>query len=714
MSSKSSRAGVARSRNEKSRLHTSVSAKSRVPRDQLPRYNKRKRERMFAEADKLMSLGLRLIPTETRGKRPVKGLSFHEATTSIQTFREQAEGCRTFGIGVALGVESGLVIVDFDQPGAGRRRKEFEAKVGALPKTVRSRTGGGGYHWFFRAPKEALLKRNIKGLDLLGEGSMAILPPSIGVTGEGYRWVNGCGPDEIEIAELPPALERFWRKSESKQTAHDRPVGAIAEGTRNTQLTSIAGTMIQKGLSGKRLNQALWRENQKQCVPPLDRAEVEGIARKIEKASVPADIDPVVRAMKVTLDRCFAGGKHLMRLPDGKFWRYRQGVWEILSELELQQLIAKASVAIPIRTKPTVLVADVVTMLTAQRYRGDDPLAFTRAPPRIINFRNGELHLRGRGKHRFKKHSPESGLRHQLPFDYDANATAKLFDKTLAEIFRDAKDPEQVIQFIEEVIGYVVSQDRTRDVFFIFHGRGANGKSLLIEILVALLGQDLVHFAPVESLEQRFAFAGLMGKLAFVDDDVKTGVKLPDGLLKKLTGEKRHTVDIKYGPSMTFVARVVVFMLANTLPSLNDISNGLLRRLKVVHFGRVFEEHEQDLMLAKRIIETELPGIMNHALQGWDRLERNGKFTEGPDVLKAQRDMVRQANPVMTFLAEACIRDPKAKTLMKDLFGGFREWSAQQGQFPVNQKVFSQTLVHAGIKSVRHGSGVKVTGLRLK
>ena len=53
-------------------------------------------------------------------------------------------------------------------------------------------------------------------------------------------------------------------------------------------------------------------------------------------------------------------------------------------------------------------------------------------------------------------------------------------------------------------------------------GKGANGKTRLLNTVTRLLGPQATCFGNVEHLEgNRFSLGALRGKLLFVDDDVK-------------------------------------------------------------------------------------------------------------------------------------------------------------------------------------------------
>ena len=78
-------------------------------------------------------------------------------------------------------------------------------------------------------------------------------------------------------------------------------------------------------------------------------------------------------------------------------------------------------------------------------------------------------------------------------------------------------------------------------------GAGDNGKTVLIRTVMRLLGHDLVHAQRVEDLDKsRFAIGSLFGKYLFVDDDVRAGARLPDGMLKTISEAKEVTGELKY------------------------------------------------------------------------------------------------------------------------------------------------------------------------
>src|SRR5215211_6122138 len=132
---------------------------------------------------------------------------------------------------------------------------------------------------------------------------------------------------------------------------------------------------------------------------------------------------------------------------------------------------------------------------------------------------------------------------------------------------------------------------------------------------------SIVSAVRIEQLDQnRFMTGSLLGKLLLIDDDVKAGVRLPDGELKKYSEAKVITGERKFGSPFNFTVLTIPVLLCNNPPSLADLSYGMLRRLVVFPFDRTFEEHEVDRDLFPRIWASELPGILNRAISGLQRV----------------------------------------------------------------------------------------------
>jgi putative DNA primase/helicase len=95
-----------------------------------------------------------------------------------------------------------------------------------------------------------------------------------------YAWDTASGEPDDAVAELPAA----WRNRVllAARTEIAPPVDDhIAEGHRNTTLTSLAGSLRHRGMNHSVIQAALEAVNREQCRPPLSVDEVAQVARSV-------------------------------------------------------------------------------------------------------------------------------------------------------------------------------------------------------------------------------------------------------------------------------------------------------------------------------------------------------------------------------------------------------------------------------------------------
>ena len=144
------------------------------------------------------------------------------------------------------------------------------------PRALKS--GGGGEHVYFLAPRAALPSSLGPGVDLLGDEKLVVAPPSLHASGYGYEWDEH--PDEVELAALPDWIARARsRPSPSRLVTPE----VILEGERNVTLTQIAGRMRLVMQQGEGIAPALHAINEQRCRGPLPRDVVEQIARSSQR-----------------------------------------------------------------------------------------------------------------------------------------------------------------------------------------------------------------------------------------------------------------------------------------------------------------------------------------------------------------------------------------------------------------------------------------------
>ena len=224
------------------------------------------------------------------GKHPLGKLVPHgrkDATVETSLIRAWWTRYPRANIGILTGLESGIIVVDIDPRNGGTESKRQLELLGNFPHTPSVITGGDGEHFFMKHPDSGqYIKSRPKlgafpGIDLKGDGGYVVAPPSNHISGKLYTWA--VTPDTTPPAEIPEWLMTLILQNGEPQKQTSKSRGEkIARGRRNTDLTSLAGTMRRRGMSPNAIEAALLLENQR-CDPPLPEAEVRQIANSVSR-----------------------------------------------------------------------------------------------------------------------------------------------------------------------------------------------------------------------------------------------------------------------------------------------------------------------------------------------------------------------------------------------------------------------------------------------
>jgi len=169
------------------------------------------------------------------------------------------------------------LVVDVD----GEVGAENFAKLG-LPETAFQFTGRGRHYHYILEDDWPEKPPKIAGIDFKTDNGYVVVPPSTHVTGKKYRWSRRLRQvATISVADLFPTTRKPVDFSSDRLK--------VRTGGRNNTLTSFAGYLRYRGLSGTSLQRVLSELNAEICDPPLDDDEVQKIANSIGGYPTEAD-----------------------------------------------------------------------------------------------------------------------------------------------------------------------------------------------------------------------------------------------------------------------------------------------------------------------------------------------------------------------------------------------------------------------------------------
>ncbi|MDY7001622.1 MAG: phage/plasmid primase, P4 family, partial [Thermodesulfobacteriota bacterium] len=329
-------------------------------------------------------------------------------------------------------------------------------------------------------------------------------------------------------------------------------------------------------------------------------------------------------------------------------WRWNGcGVWKRLDDREIKNQVHKTLEAESV-TKSAV--ESVLDLFKTETFAPEHE--FDRAG-RSINVKNGELHWTGK-IWELRPHDREHFRTVQLPVTYNPKAKAPRFNKFLNEIFAHDPDINEKIQIVHEAIGYSLLPSCEYEKFLLLIGPGANGKSVLMAVIEALVGRESVCAVQPSQFENKFQRAHLYGKLVNLVTEIAEGHEIADAQLKAITSGELTTAEHKHKPPFNFHPFCTCWFGTNHMPHTRDFSDALFRRAIIVTFNRVFAEKEQDPHL-KTKLQKELPGILNLALEGLARLFKSGQFTLAESGEEAKAEWRLNCDQVAQFAEDECV-----------------------------------------------------------
>ena len=657
-------------------------------------------------------------------------------------------------VGIINGKASGgLVTVDLDCPEAVAIAGRF-----LEPTLISGRESVPDGHWWYVSPGlehrafEGIPKSTSEGtiLELRSTDHQTVVEPSVHPSGERYRWSrSGLEPLEISAGDLASAGQHLATAAliachlpESKERG--------GGGGRYHYALALAGYLLRHGVSAEEadtLLRAAWDARGWHGIERAQRRSYAGIERAVRDTAeklrrgdpatggralegmvqgLPRKIADFLRWERFTLregrgvylctdtgnaerlaDRhganlryCYPWGSWLVY--DGTRWRVddrgaavrlakdtarsifeeakeaatdeaakRLGKWasSSLSEGKLKSMIALA------QSEPGVPVLP------------ED----LDAPTDLLNVLNGTIDLR---TGELREHRREDLLTKIAPVEYDPGAAAPVWAATLERTLPS----EAVRRFFKKLCGYALTGDVSEQLLAVLYGTGANGKSTVLNALLAVLGGYGMQAAPDLLVAKKGShpteLADLFGMRFVASIEVEDGSRLAESLVKQLTGGDRVKARRMRQDFWEFEPTHKVLMAANHKPTVRGTDNAIWRRIRLIPFTETIPPAEQDKQLPDKL-RAEAAGILAWAVAGCLEWRREG--LQAPEAVREATGAYRAEMDVLgAFLRECCELGPEYNVAAKDLYGAYKFWCEDNGERPETQRRFGSRLTERG------------------
>lgn len=283
----------------------------------------------------------------------------------------------------------------------------------------------------------------------------------------------------------------------------------------------------------------------------------------------------------------------------------------------------------------------------------------------------------------------------QLGASYDPTAECPRWIQFLDEVL---SSNAELIAYIQRAIGYCLTGDTREQKLFLCHGLGANGKSVFLEVLVALLG-DYAANASFETFdanrrsESSNDLAALRGKRLVTVIETEDGRRLAEARVKSVTGQDLITCRFLYGEYFSYRPTYKIWLAMNHLPTIRGTDKGIWRRIQLIPFREDFEGRE-DKTLRDTLLE-ERDGILQWALEGlrqwWVRgLDTPAIVTEATSKYRAESDQVGR------WMTDTCVIVLNVSMPAGVAYQSYKSWCETNGETPMTQNRLGRILNEKG------------------
>ena len=325
----------------------------------------------------------------------------------------------------------------------------------------------------------------------------------------------------------------------------------------------------------------------------------------------------------------------------------------------------------------------------------------------LINLLNGTFEIDGYDM-RLKKPEKDDFLTYQLPFKYDENAECPIFDEYLNTVLPD-KNNQKILM---EYLGYIFVRTNALKLekTLLLYGTGANGKSVLFEIINALLGgsNNVSNYSLQNLTNENGYYRAMLGN-KLVNYASEINGKMDVSIFKQLVSGEPVDARLPYGEPFTLTNYGKLIFNCNQLPTSVENTHAFFRRFLIIPFEVTIPKEKQDKKLAQKIIKSELSGVLNRVLEGLKRILEQESFTESDSSDLLLNNYKKESDSVAQFIEEEGYEKSASKCVpLGNLYMEYRTFCMNSNCSPVPKRPFANQLRDLGINIERRKYGLAV------
>lgn len=304
-----------------------------------------------------------------------------------------------------------------------------------------------------------------------------------------------------------------------------------------------------------------------------------------------------------------------------------------------------------------------------------------------LNFQNGVLDLES-GE--LEPHSPRFGFTYTIPYDYAPTGQCPTFEKFLGEI---TCEDDELAKLLTEYMGYCLSGADPSLVqkCAVLYGDGANGKSVLLQLMRELVGTVNCTSISIPSFSKDNYRYQLRHKMFNVSDEAPTDSFVNSSIFKAIVSGDTIEVRKLYADPVMWKCTTKLMFACNDLPFTGDFTHGMFRRLIIIPFRATFNGNKRDPFILNKLLE-EKSDIFAYCLRRYKELQaRSYQFTESKESISELTDFIEDSDYVARFVDEMCETTTKDDFMqVQQVFNLFCLWCDDNRVRPITYEKFTK------------------------
>jgi P4 family phage/plasmid primase-like protien len=230
---------------------------------------------------------------------------------------------------------------------------------------------------------------------------------------------------------------------------------------------------------------------------------------------------------------------------------------------------------------------------------------------------------------------------------------------------------------------------------FDIYGPGANGKSVLLDTVLGIMG-DYGQTSPIETFTMSHfdrhptELARLHGARLVTSTETEEGRRWAESRIKQLTGGDRVSARFMRQDFFEYQPQFKLIIAGNHRPGLHSVDEAIKRRIILIPFNVVIPPDERDNKLVRKL-KREWQGILAWMIEGCAQWQRHG-LSAPQSVRDATEDYFEQEDRFATWIEEKGGRNPDAWAPRSELFASWSHWAHQANEPCGTRPEFFQKL----------------------